>query len=73
MPEAPPLFEMMKTLTAEQRQRFGEFRRKMKSDPKMREEILWDEKEKRWYVRYSKGKKEITKARFLEQKLDIGK
>jgi len=72
--DAPPsLFEMMRTLTAQQRQRFGEFRRKLRADSKVKEEIVWDKKMEHWYVRYMKGKKEVTSVRFLEQKLVIGK
>lgn len=71
--EQPSMFGIMQSLTAEQRQRFGEFRRKMKSDPEVSEELIWDEKKKEWYVRYLKGKKEVTQARFAEQELKIEK
>lgn len=61
---APSLFALMGTLTAEQRQKFGEWRRGLLSSEGAREEMVLDRKTRRWYLRYWKGRKKIAEARF---------
>lgn len=64
------LFEMMRMLTAEQRQRFGEIRRDMLSREGVKEKIEWDDKFEHWVLTYRKRNKRLARARFKPQELD---
>lgn len=67
--KAQSLFEMMRVLSAEQRQRFADLRRKWKAKPGVKEKI--EEAGEGWVVRYYKGKKVLAEARFGPQQLDF--
>lgn len=66
--KAQSIFEMMQVLSAAQRQRFGEIRRKWRSVPGIKEKVE-EIGEGRWAIRYYKGKKKLAEARLLPQDL----
>ena len=65
----PTLFGLMQVLSAAQRQRFGELRRKWKAMPGIKEVI--EIEGKTGIIRYRKGKKPIAEVHFGPQKLEI--
>ena len=59
--EAPKLFTLLKTMTIEERQRFGEERRKMKDAPGVTEELVRDGDQ--WKLEYRKAGKAVGELR----------
>lgn len=65
----PTLFEVMRILTAQQRQRLGAIRRKMQETSGVKERL--EKEEGNWILNYYKGRKKIAKARLEPQKLEF--
>ena len=67
--KVPTLFEVMRVLSAEQRQNFGALRRKWNAKSGVREEL--EKSETGWSVNYYKGEEKVAEAKLAPQKLEF--
>lgn len=67
--KAPTLFEVMRVLSAAQRQELGALRRKWNAKAGVKEKLEQDDGE--WGVRFYKGKKKLAEAKISPQKLEF--